>query len=325
MTRNNWYSAIVIISVIVLVSLTGGCMLTASSQGPAAVPASAPVTPEISNPSPETQAISGPATDQTLPPEQTLVGSDPVSGQGEEVDLRWEQLCLSAEYQVQIAKDPDFRILVVDTGPYAPASLTSPGAYYPAGGQASSPSSLTGWSNLEAAHTYYWRVRVRQAASGQHILSPWSEVQSFTVKPGTQIASTSYGIQPIYPNNGLNTSPIKSVSFSWSPLNDTTEYRFVLAKDAAMTQVLADANVTTTAYNYEGQLDYGQVYFWRLMALEPAPSDWSTTFSFRTEAAPTPPAIPMPPTIPMWVWFFIAIGLILIVVVIVLIFIMRRR
>jgi len=100
----------------------------------------------------------------------------------------------------------------------------------------------------------------------------------------------------------------------------------MLAKDAAMTQALTDATVTTTAYNYEGQLDYGQVYFWRVMALEPAPSDWSATFSFHTQAAPAAaPIVPPPPSVPTWVWVFIALGIILIIAVIVLIFRMRRR
>jgi hypothetical protein len=160
------------------------------------------------------------------------------------------------------------------------------------------------------------------------MLSPWSEVHSFTVEAGTQTSSTSYGMQAIYPNNGTNACPANQVSFSWTPLNDTTKYRFVLAKDAALTEVIADAVVTTTAYNYDGQLEFGQAYFWKVMALEPAPSDWSATFTFQTEAAPVPAflePVPPSPTVPIWGWVFIGLGLILIIVVIVLIFRMRRR
>jgi hypothetical protein len=300
-------------------------MITASSQGPASPPASTTNTHEISNSSPDTATTSSPTTPTPKAPDETAVGNDPVSGQNEEVDLRWEQLCLSSEYQVQIAKDPGFTIIVLDTGPFAPASTESPGAYYPAGGRATSPSSLTTWGNLEAGHTYYWRARVREAATGQHMLSPWSEVQSFTVKSGTPTSTPSYGVQPLYPNNGLNACPVKPVSFSWSPLNDTTKYRFVLAKDAAMTQVVKEVEVPTTAYNYDGELEYSQVYFWRVMALEPAPSDWSATFSLHTEAAPpSSPAEPAPQT-PLWAWVFIVIGLILLIAIIVLIFRLRRR
>jgi hypothetical protein len=110
-------------------------------------------------------------------------------------------------------------------------------------------------------------------------------------------------------------------------LNNTTKYRFVLAKDAAMTEVVKEAVVTTTAYEYGGELEYSQVYFWRVMALEPTPSDWSATFSFQTEAAPSSPtASTTPPTqTPLWAWVVIVIGLILLCAIIVLIFRMRRR
>ena len=51
-----------------------------------------------------------------------------------------------------------------------------------------------------------------------------------------------------------------------------------------MTQVIKEAEVPTTAFEYDGTLDNSTNYFWRVMALEPAPSDWSATFSFQTEA-----------------------------------------
>ena len=53
-----------------------------------------------------------------------------------------------------------------------------------------------------------------------------------------------------------------------------------------MTQVVVDDEADTSAYEYEGTLDYGTNYFWRVMALEPAPSDWSATFVFQTARAP---------------------------------------
>ena len=95
-----------------------------------------------------------------------------------------------------------------------------------------------------------------------------------------------YGPQLLAPNNGCLGCPVKPASFSWSPFKETTKYKFVLAKDAAMTQVVTEAAVTATAFEYDGTLNYSTNYFWRVMSLEPAPSDWSTTFSFLTEAAP---------------------------------------
>ena len=39
-----------------------------------------------------------------------MVGADPVTGRNQQVDLSWEQLCLSTGYELQIAKDPDFTL-----------------------------------------------------------------------------------------------------------------------------------------------------------------------------------------------------------------------
>jgi hypothetical protein len=330
MKGKGWHRVLVFTSVIVLAGLVGGCMLTTSSQGSTSPPPSTPSANDISIPSADTTADTTTSSDatETIQPDETIIGSDPVSGQGQEVDLSWEDFCLSSQYQVQVAKDQNFTIIVVDTEAFTPASSESPAAYYPAGGRAASPSSLTPLASLESGHTYYWRVRVRQTATGQVMRSPWSEVKSFTVGAGLPASTPSHGIQSVYPNNGCGSCPVKPVSFTWSPLKDTIKYRFVLAEDAAMTQVVKEAEVTTTAYEYDGQLEYGQSYFWRVMALEPVPSDWSATFSFRTEAAaplppPTQPVLKSEP--PLWAWVTIAIGIALLIVIIVLIFKARRR
>jgi len=99
-------------------------------------------------------------------------------------------------------------------------------------------------------------------------------------------------IMLLSPNNASLGCPVDQPSFSWSPYKETTKFKFVLAKDAAMTQVVKEAEVTDTSYDYDGELDYGTSYFWRVMALEPAPDDWSATFSFQTEAASVQPETP---------------------------------
>ena len=327
MKRDKWYWSLLITSLIVLVSLGSGCAFTASPQATASPPAPTPDANDFSTSFSDTDTDTATSSITDTPPDETLIGSDPVSGQNQEIDLSWEDFCLSSQYQVQIAKDPGFTIIVLDTGAFTPASAGAPGAYYPAGGRARSPSALTPWASLESGHTYYWRARVRQAATGQYILSPWSEVKSFTVKSGLPVSNLSYGLQSVFPNNGRSNCPVKPVSFSWSPSTDTTKYRFILAEDAAMTQIIKEATVTTTAYEYDGQLKYNQSYFWRIMALEPAPGDWSATFSFHTETAPpAPPTEPAPqPVTPLWAWVVIATSLALLIAIIVFIFRARRR
>lgn len=263
--------------------------------------------------------------------DKTLVGCDPVTGRSQEVDLTWEELCLSSQYQVQIAKDPAFTLIVFDSGVFAPASSTSPALIIPSGAPATSwlARATPGmYAPLEAGHTYYWRARVRQAATGQFILSPWSQAQSFTVKSGLPATTAYYGLQLLFPNNACIGYPVKPVSFSWSPFKGSTSYKFQLGKNPDMqTDIIAeDTTGASTGYEYEGTLDYSSSYFWRVMAVEPAPSDWSAVFTFQTEAAPppAPPAAPVPPATPLWAWVVIAGAGMLVTVIIILIFMIRR-
>ncbi len=143
------------------------------------------------------------------------------------------------------------------------------------------------YGNLECGHTYYWRVKARECATTQVIRSPWSEVRSFTVKAGLPVVSPYFGLQLLAPNNGCLGCPVKPVSFSWSPFKETTKYKFQLATDAGMTQIVKEAESrlpppTSTMARWT----YSTNYFWRVMSVEPAPSDWSATFSFQTEAKP---------------------------------------
>ncbi len=244
---------------------------------------------------------------------------------------------MANSYDIELSKNKDFTILVVDlmseNGCYTgllPADVTAPCVYFPAGGQSFEGSSIAGGEyfytgNLECGHTYYWRVKARSCATTQIIRSPWSEVRSFTVKAGYPIVSQYPGLQLLAPANGSLGIPVKGASFSWSPFGDATKYKFVLAKDANMTQIVKEAETTTTAYGYDGTLDNSTSYFWRVMAEEPAPSEWSATFNFQTAAAEKPVSeqVPAAPT-PIWVWVVIAIGAILVIVTLVLIFKTRR-
>ena len=129
-------------------------------------------------------------------------------------------------------------------------------------------------SNIDALAAIPNIVKIYEDAKGMPAIAPY------------------LGINLLSPNNGSLNLPVKSASFSWETYKDSTKYKVLLAKDAAMTQVVGEAQVTTNAYEYDGTLDYGTNYFWRVMALEPAPSDWSYSFSFQTEAAPAQPEIP---------------------------------
>jgi hypothetical protein len=114
---------------------------------------------------------------RTFYSQQNIIGFDPVTGRNSDFFVILEQLCLSSAYQVQIAKDPGFSLMIYDSGIFDPASITAPTFHYQVGGK------------LEAGHTYFMRYRSRQAVTGQWIRSPWSEIAVFTIQSGLPITS----------------------------------------------------------------------------------------------------------------------------------------
>ena len=267
------------------------------------------------------------------PAEGYLVGADPVSGRNQQVDLAWEQLCLSTAYQLQVAKDKDFtrRInpavsnagsvdavtgaILIETDE---VNMTSPAAWL-------APGALP-----EAGDTYWWRIRSARSATGQLAASPWSAARSFSVRPGFITASPYYGLRLLSPTNGCIGCPVQPVAFTWSPYKEATLYRFELATDTGFRQIVVGDNTTATAYQFSGGLNYSTNFFWRVRALQvngrDMPGDWSAAFAFRTADDPTPvvpPATPPPAKETPnsdWVWAIFAIGAI--VVSVLLIFIM---
>jgi len=233
----------------------------------------------------DTLAIAGPRL--IGPEDRTALGCDPVSGRNQEVDLKWQQLSLADAYELEIARDEDFSLRITEAEPqtnpfYEPAVVTIPTYRI-------LPGILP-----EANTTYYWRVRVREAATGQVIRSPWSKEGSFSIKAGLPVVSTNLGAQALKPAHGASNIPISSIAFSWTPFKEVTEYELVLAKDPALTDVIVRESLPTTAYRYGGRLDYDTSYFWQVSATKPVPSEPSPVFSFTTAASPPLPQ-PAPP------------------------------
>jgi hypothetical protein len=276
-------------------------------------------------------AKKGPAL--RTPADKALVGADPVTGRNQQIDLSWEQLCLTTVYLLQVAKDPEFTLRVNPAVSNATSisavtgditltmdenNMTSPAAWL-------SPGSLP-----EAGAVYYWHVCSYQSATGQIAVSPYSETRSFTVKAGFIVNTPYYGVQLLAPDNGCASCRVRPALFSWSPWKEATRYEFVISKDSEFKQVLKQANTSSTGYEYDGTLDYDTNYFWRVRAVEvngqPIPSDWSATFSFRTESMPDLPApLPGEPGTPLWVWGVIGLGTLLVIVTLLLILRTGRR
>jgi hypothetical protein len=262
----------------------------------------------------------------------TIIGCDPATGRNQEVNFTWEQLCIADEYHIVISKD-ERHSLEVATGAasyviglsptlvyYAAGSMTKPAIYWPA-----SAEEAVVVPALECGHTFYWRLRVYDERTDDAVKSPWSETRAFTIKAGFRVTTPYYGPQLLAPDNGCGCPCDAPVCFSWSPFKETTKYKFELSENSDMSSPLVSTTVPTTSYQYDGKVTCNTNYFWRVMAEEPAPSEWSAVFSFMTQAEPPPPPeAPEPPGTPLWVWVIIGIGAVLVIVTLVLIFKTRR-
>jgi hypothetical protein len=278
-----------------------------------------------------------------------IIGCDPATGRNQEVNFRWEQLCIATLYQLQIAKDKAFTLGVYDSslpvcgtaGPFGilPVDVTSPALVYFTNGGGSMPSITDasgvartpqpGVPALECGHLYYWRVRVLDEVTLDAVISPWSDVRNFTIKAGFRVTTPYYGPHLLLPDNGCACPCDTPIAFSWSPFKETTAYKIQISANADMSAPLEeDSNVISTAYMAKkAKFDCGKQYFWRVQAVKPAPSEWSASFAFSIQPRPAaPPAAPEPkePTTPLWVWIVIAIGAILVIVTLVLIMKTRR-
>lgn len=244
-------------------------------------------------------------------PDET--GCDPVSGRNQQVDLAWEQLSLTDRYHLQIAKDPAFNLrinpvinsarnirsvigsIVMNTDD---VNVTSPAVWLP-------PGSLP-----EAGAFYYWRIRCVHAATWESIRSPWSDTASFMVKPGYVVNTRYSGPQLLSPEDGCGCPYNAPVSFAWSPYKEATKYKFEFSENADMSWPLVATDVRSTAYRYDSQLQYGRSYFWRVMALEPVPGDWSATFNFKIQSTQQPAQVSATRSdvAPLWAWIVMGAG-----------------
>ena len=263
--------------------------------------------------------------------DKKAIDCDTATGRSEEVNFSWGAVCEDTAYQLQIFKDSNLTWRFFDcedAWPFlVPADLLSPAFPY-MGGQARKLPIITDNKTLpllECGHTYYWRIRTRAAASGDVIRSPWSETRSFSVKPGFKVATPYYGPQLLEPKGGCGCPCEGPVSFSWTPFKGTTSYKYELSQNADMSSPLVTATVGLTGYEYQGQLECGKSYFWRVRADQPVLSDWSAVFSFtvlpesETKAVDTQ----QPIQIPRWVWITCGLGCVLILAVSALIMIIK--
>lgn len=229
----------------------------------------------------DTLAMRGPRL--ILPEDGALQDYDVVSGRNRDIAFKWEQLSLADCYEVEYAADEEFTLRIKEVEPtanpfYLPPVTSEPAYHIPPG------------MVLEAGKEYFWRVRVRRAATGQVIRSPWSRVNSFRISPGVPVRSRHIAPEALAPVHGT-VRPYPPPAFSWTPLPDVQEYLFVLGRDSALRDIVVQEEVTATAYRYTGELESGRTYFWQVTPTDP-PGEPSAVFMFTIAAGETVPASP---------------------------------
>jgi hypothetical protein len=268
----------------------------------------------------------------TSPADGSVLDCEPCAGcDAANFTLKWERICCSCSYDIEIM-DETGNVVVSWTDldiTGDPPSLFVDGTF-----NDESMDGIYPYYYLECGMTYTWHVREANTDC-ECVHSPWSGTWTFTVAVGAADA-----IQLLSPTKGAMDVPIQNIGFSWSSVRNASSYSFVLSPNANLAGALVSQDMSTTAFNYVGPLNYSKAYYWQIIAWEDGTRLTTSSIGvFNTmaeAAAPTPPVVveqqPAPvinipaaqEITPTWIYAIIGIGAALAVVVIVLIVRTRR-
>jgi len=190
------------------------------------------------------------------PSEGAMIAADECYCWNEDVILKWERMCNACSYDVQVALDEDFNDVVWQWLNYDP--------WKDRRASAAEPSVVITEGELDCATTFYWRVRVSDAETGEYIYSWWSEARSFTVEVGPLAAITLTA-----PDNGVTNVPLTGISFTWTEVTDASTYDWVLSANADLSgPVESKTGLAGTAYTFTLTLEHNTAYYWRVTAMK---------------------------------------------------------
>jgi len=264
-----------------------------------------------------------------------VLGVDPVNGRSDILTVAWDAMGAGT------GRATDFTIQICEVGLGWNAPIVNNLCIPPNSAAPTTTISATGGTigiDLRANQNYMMRIRAEDTTSNDGVRSGWSEVVNFSVGVGGVVQAPQSGPQILGPAGGSTTT--LTPGFSWAPVSGATEYEFILATDAGLTQTLAGtpAALSDPAFQSADALDYATTYFWAVRVTKPT-AGVQTIGTFTTMAKPVEPAPPVvieqptappvttpaSPAIPAAaVWAVIGIGAILVIAVLVLIVRTRR-
>ena len=146
----------------------------------------------------------------------------------------------------------------------------------------------TAITGLDAATTYFWRVR----STGSDGTSEWSLAYRFTtVDNGIPLPGIP---APESPANGANNVVLPTAQLVWSTAPNALNYNVQLATNSDFTGLVLDASALPGTSTTTPDLAGGTTYFWRVQGNgEGGTGDWSATYSFTMEQVGSIPDTPV--------------------------------
>ena len=133
-------------------------------------------------------------------------------------------------------------------------------------------------NELNPSTKYFWRVN----AGNSHGTSSWSTVWSFTTKDTIPDIPTL--IMPTDSSIDVETTP----TFSWNPSKFASEYNLQISTSKSFSNLAYIVSGIKTTSIEIAILNLSTLYYWRVNATNNAgASEWSSIWSFTTEAIPT--------------------------------------
>jgi hypothetical protein len=276
----------------------------------------------------------------STPVDGASIAIDPVNGRGVVTTVAWAAMGTGGgmvdTYEVW-ADLPSTGFIGTTQGAVVVGDATSPSLTVgPVVGTGARPV----WG---AGEEYMIRVRARNTINNGGLRTRWSEVINVSLETDLPVTAPHVGPQLLGPAGGA-TGVSLTPGFSWAPVFGATEYEFVLATDAALTETVEGTPVYVTQPSWQvpsDTLEYNTTYFWGVKATKPTMSPQSIgTFrtlvselyecpfcdeTFTTSGALESHIAAMhPAATPAYIWAIIIIGAILMIAVIVLILKTRR-
>lgn len=171
------------------------------------------------------------------------------------ITFQWTDFDKATNHHIQIAKDPNFKVLVVNDSTLKQPTFTI--------------------SDIETNTTYYWRVRYKvNEYSGL-----WSEVFTFSTGIGKP--------NLVFPPNDTTNMPL-FITFIWEPVIGAEYYEFLLSLDPDFTQdiIFSNDQLNTNQLLIQN-LKYNTTYYWKVRAKnQQTIGQWSDTWKFTTKEEP---------------------------------------